>query len=213
VSHPRGAPQFRYLCLRSGQASRSRSVTAPDPLSGSPLCSAAARLGPAAVGLAIGGGFGLAGAFVGRAELCQELWAIDGVALVVATALLTVKFLRQGNDCVAAGFLVFVAGESLLLSGNAAGLQGSLPSYAGGIALWSASRVMTSVAPTFGVRLKTERNIGFSVTVSPRALKVAGTSLGIFFYQLGTRPQRIGTSSRAPSRTRTASMVVVGATL
>jgi hypothetical protein len=103
----------------------------------------------AAVGLAIGGVFGLAGAFVGQAELRQELWAIDGVALVVATALLTVKFLRQGNDCVAAGFLVFVAGESLLLSGNAAGLQGSLPSYAGGIALWSASLVMTSVAPTF----------------------------------------------------------------
>jgi hypothetical protein len=52
----------------------------------------------AAVGLAIGGVFGLAGAFVGQAELRQELWAIDGVALVVATALLTVKFLRQGND-------------------------------------------------------------------------------------------------------------------
>jgi len=105
----------------------------------------------AAVGLAIGGAFGLAGAFVGQAELRQELWAIDGVALVVATALLTVKYLRLGNDCVAAGFLVFVAGESLLLSGNAAGLQGSVPSYAGGVALWSASLVLTSVGPTFAL--------------------------------------------------------------
>jgi hypothetical protein len=103
----------------------------------------------AAIGLAIGGIFGLAGTFVGQAELRQELWAIDGVALVVATALLTVKFLRQGNDCVAAGFLVFVAGESLIMSGNAAGLQGSVPSYAGGVALWAASLAMTSIPPTF----------------------------------------------------------------
>ncbi len=105
----------------------------------------------AAIGLAIGGVFGLAGTFVGQAELRQELWAIDGVGLVAATALLTVKFVRLGNDCVAAGFLVFVAGESLILAGNAAGLQGSVPSYAGGVALWSASLVMTSVPPTFAV--------------------------------------------------------------
>ena len=105
----------------------------------------------AAIGLAVGGAFGLAGTFVGQAGLRQELWAIDGVALVVATAVLTVKFVRQGNDCLAAGFLVFVAGESLLLSGNAAGLQGSVPSYAGGIALWSASLLMTSIPPAFAL--------------------------------------------------------------
>ncbi len=103
----------------------------------------------AAIGLAIGGLFGLAGTFVGQAGLRQELWAIDGVALVVATALLTMKFARLGDDCVAAGFLVFVAGECLLLAGNAAGLQGSVPSYGGGVALWSASLAMTSVPPTF----------------------------------------------------------------
>src|ERR1700740_1186642 len=56
------------------------------------------------------------------------------------------------------------------------------------------------------VCLKAERNIGFSATVSPRPLNVAATSLSDFFHQLGTRPQRIGTSSRAPSRTRTAIM-------
>jgi hypothetical protein len=105
----------------------------------------------AAIGLAIGGIFGLAGTFVGHAGMRQELWAIDGVALVVATALLAMRFARLGNDCVAAGFLVFVAGESLILSGNAAGLQGSVPSYAGGVALWAASLAMTSVPPTFAV--------------------------------------------------------------
>ena len=91
----------------------------------------------AAIGLAVGGAFGMAGTFVPQDALRQELWAIDGAALVVATALLTVKFGRQGCDCVAAGFLVFVAGESLLLAGNAAGLAASVPSYGGGVALWA----------------------------------------------------------------------------
>ncbi|MER8415229.1 hypothetical protein [Mesorhizobium sp. M1342] len=46
----------------------------------------------AAIGLAIGGAFGLAGTFVASAELRETLWTIDGVALVVATALLTMKY-------------------------------------------------------------------------------------------------------------------------
>ncbi|MER9518446.1 hypothetical protein NKI44_13985 [Mesorhizobium sp. M0614] len=91
----------------------------------------------AAIGLAIGGAFGLAGTFVASAELRETLWAI--VALVVATALLTMKYQRLGNDCVAAGFLTFLAGESLLLAGNAAELEASVPSYVGGISLWARS--------------------------------------------------------------------------
>jgi len=63
----------------------------------------------AAVGLAIGGVFGLAGTFMGQPSLRQAFWAIDAVGLVVATALLTMKYFRKGNDCVAAGFLVGVA--------------------------------------------------------------------------------------------------------
>ncbi|MER9644736.1 hypothetical protein [Mesorhizobium sp. M0239] len=45
----------------------------------------------AAIGLAIGGAFGLAGTFVERAELRETLWTINGVALVVATAPLTMN--------------------------------------------------------------------------------------------------------------------------
>jgi hypothetical protein len=105
----------------------------------------------AAIGLAIGGVFGIAGTFAPQAALRQELWLIDGVALIVATALLTVKFSREGHDGVAAGFLVFVAGESLILAGNAAGLEGSLPTYGAGVALWSASLVMTSAPPLFPI--------------------------------------------------------------
>jgi hypothetical protein len=63
------------------------------------------------------------------------------------------------------------------------------------------------------VRLKAERNIGFSATVSARALKVEGTSLAVFFHQLGMRPQRIGTSSAPVAANLTTSIVVVGAML
>ncbi|MGX7875920.1 hypothetical protein ACVDG5_027240 [Mesorhizobium sp. ORM6] len=102
----------------------------------------------ASLGLAIGGAFGLAGTFVPSAPLRETLWTIDGAALVVATALLTMKYQRQGNDCVAAGFLTFFAGETLLMAGNAAGLQASVPSYVGGITLWAAALVMVSAPKT-----------------------------------------------------------------
>ncbi|HEY5678199.1 MAG TPA: hypothetical protein VIR81_15500, partial [Myxococcales bacterium] len=94
------------------------------------------------------------GTFVASAPLRETLWAIDGVALVVATALLTMKYQRLGNDLVAAGFLTFLAGESLLLAGNAAGLQASVPSYAGGIALWAAGLVMVSAQNTFALWMR-----------------------------------------------------------
>ncbi|TJW85066.1 MAG: hypothetical protein E5V92_15815, partial [Mesorhizobium sp.] len=105
----------------------------------------------AAIGLAIGGALGMAGTFVAGDALRETLWTIDGVAIVVAAALLTLKYQRLANDLVAAGFLTFLAGETLLLAGNAAGLQASVPSYVGGIALWAAGLVMVSAQSTFAL--------------------------------------------------------------
>ncbi len=82
----------------------------------------------AAAGLAVGSVFGLAGTLVTDPHLQAALWAIDSVGLVMATTLLTVKFLRKGCDVIAAGFLVFAIGESVILSGTAA--QSFLPSRA-----------------------------------------------------------------------------------
>ncbi len=103
----------------------------------------------AAVGLGVGGVLGLAGSFVSAAALRQTLWAIDGASLVAASALLTVKYLRKGNDCVAAGFLVFSIGQSLILSGAAAGLVASVPSFAAGVTLWAAALLLTSIPNEF----------------------------------------------------------------
>jgi hypothetical protein len=108
----------------------------------------------AAVGLAVGGIFGLAGTFVGYAAARQLLWAIDGVGIVIASALLTLKYFRAGEDCVAAGFLVLLAGESLLLSGDAAGLEASVPSFAGGVALWSAALFLISAPSAFAAWIR-----------------------------------------------------------
>ncbi len=103
----------------------------------------------AIVGLGLGGVFGMAGSFVSQAHLRQLFWMVDGVGIIVATALLAVKFFRQGNDALAAGFLVFLAGESLVLSETAAGPEASRSSFAAGVALWAASLVMTSLSDVF----------------------------------------------------------------
>ena len=103
----------------------------------------------AAAGIAVGGAFGLAGTVVEEQTARQVLWAIDGVGLVVAAALLAVKYFRAGEDAVAAGFLVFALGESLLVGGTAAGLSGSVPSFGGGVALWAAGLLLISVPRVF----------------------------------------------------------------
>src|SRR6266404_3331306 len=89
----------------------------------------------AAIGLALGGVFGLVGTVVTEQNLRAASWGIDGVSLVVATSLLALRFFRKGNDCVAAGFLVFAIGEGVMLSGTAANLAGSVPAFAAGTAL------------------------------------------------------------------------------
>ncbi len=94
----------------------------------------------AGIGLALGGVFGMIGTVVTQRNLQAASWGIDGVGLVVATALLAVKFFRSGNDVVAAGFLVFAIGEGVMLSGTATTLAGSVPFWRGhGIVVCGAS--------------------------------------------------------------------------
>ena len=89
------------------------------------------------------------GTMVAERNLQAAFWAVDGVGLVVATAMLALKFFRTGNDLVAAGFLVFAIGEGVMLAGTAESLPGSVPSFAAGTALWSAALLLTSVPKEF----------------------------------------------------------------
>ena len=102
----------------------------------------------AAIGLVIGAVLGIAGTFAPSASMRGLAWGLDGTALVVATALLTVHHLRRGNDLAAAGFLVYVAGETLILSGSAMTLEASVPTVGAGMSLWAASLLLVSSSRT-----------------------------------------------------------------
>ena len=123
----------------------------------------------AAIGLALGGVFGMLGTMVAERNLQAAFWAVDGVGLVVATALLAMRFFRTGNDVVAAGFLVFTIGESVMLAGTAESLAGSVPSFAAGSALWSAALLLTSVPKEFASWIRLVGTVGailFAITAA-----------------------------------------------
>ena len=105
----------------------------------------------AATGLALGAVFGMAGTFVGSPSLRAAFWAIDGVGLIVATALLSLMYLKKGNDLAAAGFLVYSIGEAVMLTGTATPLEASVPSFAAGISLWSAALLLLSIPRQFAI--------------------------------------------------------------
>ena len=108
----------------------------------------------AIVGLILGSTLGIGGTLVSTDSLRQILWMIDGVGLVVATSLLAVRFFRNGDDIAAAGFIVFALGESLLVAGNAAGLDASVPSFGGGVALWSAGLLLISLSNSLAIWIR-----------------------------------------------------------
>jgi hypothetical protein len=80
----------------------------------------------AAVGLALGAVFGMAGTLVTQPNLHAASWGIDSAGLVMATTLLSLKFFRKGSDFVAAGFLAFAIGEGVMLSGGRSEIVGGL---------------------------------------------------------------------------------------
>lgn len=87
---------------------------------------------------------GIAGTFMPSASLRSLLWGIDGMALIVGTALLALHHFRRGNDGVAAGFLVFVAGETLILAASGMDLAAGAPGFGAGAGLWAASLILVS---------------------------------------------------------------------
>lgn len=100
----------------------------------------------AAIGLVAGAVLGMAGTFAPSASLRGLAWGLDGIALVVAAALLTVHHVRQGNDLAAAGFLVFAVGEGLIVAGAAMEPGATAPLFAAGAGLWAASLGLVSAS-------------------------------------------------------------------
>ena len=103
----------------------------------------------ASIGLAVGGVFGIAGTFAPTSSLRGLAWGIDGLALMMASALLSVAFLRRGEDQVAAGFLVFLVGQSMIVSGAPMELAASVPSFGSGAGMWALALALTSTPKVF----------------------------------------------------------------
>jgi len=99
-------------------------------------------------------------------------WGIDGTVLIVAAALLAVHCLQHNLRSVAAGFLVFIAGQTLVLSGSAMSLEGSSPLFAAGAALWAAALLLISAPAVMPLPV---RALG-----SLAALLFAATALQVF---------------------------------
>ena len=108
----------------------------------------------ASIGLILGATFGIAGTFVSSDAVRQIFWGIDGIGVIVGTTLLAIRFFRAGQDIVAAGFLVFALGETLLVSGTPAGLDASVPSFGGGVALWSTGLLLVSLPRVLAMWLR-----------------------------------------------------------
>jgi hypothetical protein len=103
----------------------------------------------ASMGLAVGAVLGMAGTFAPSDSLRGLAWGIDGLGLVMASALLTLAYYRKGQDVVAAGFLVFAIGEGMIVSGAAMGLAESVPSFGAGAGLWAVALALISVPNVF----------------------------------------------------------------
>jgi hypothetical protein len=131
----------------------------------------------ASVGLIVGAVFGMAGAFVPSASLRGLLWGIDGTALIVAAALLAIHHLRRGNDVVAAGFLVFVAGETLIVSGSAMSLIAGRPAFTAGSALWAASLALVSAPSVMPTWLRVVGAAGAVLFAAVAVVMLLGTPL------------------------------------
>jgi hypothetical protein len=122
--------------------------------------------------LVVGALLGLGGSFAPTQSLRALAWGIDGIALVVAAALLAVHFLRHGQDTVAAGFLVFLAGQTLVVSGSALSLEASAASFAAGAGLWAAALMLISTPRVMPIAV---RALGIVA-----ALLLTATALMIF---------------------------------
>jgi hypothetical protein len=114
----------------------------------------------AAIGLALGGVLGMVGTMVTAQNVRAISWGIDGAALVVATCLLAIRYFKKGNDCVAAGFLVYAIGEAVMLGGTAGTLGASVPSFAAGTALWAAGLLLTGIPRAFALWTRTASIVG-----------------------------------------------------
>lgn len=105
----------------------------------------------AACCLGLGAALGMAGTFAPTDALRGVAWGIDGLSLVIASVLLAVMQFRRGHDLLATGFLVFAAGQGLVLSTAAVSPAAASPTFGAGVGLWAAGLALVSVPRVYPV--------------------------------------------------------------
>lgn len=126
--------------------------------------------------LVVGSVLGMAGSFA-PAAVRGVAWGVDGTALVVGAALLAVHYIKLRNELLAAAFIVFVAGQTLVVSGSAMGLSESSPSFAAGVGLWSAALALMCASAALPVFVRITAGVA-SALFAITALQIyAGTAL------------------------------------
>lgn len=103
----------------------------------------------AAVGLAIGAIFGIAGSIFTAPVAQIVLYEISSIGLTAGCALLAVKFVREEKDLVATGFLLLAIAEAVMTAGASLGQTGGQPSFAAGMALYVPAFLFISLPDTF----------------------------------------------------------------
>jgi len=126
----------------------------------------------AAACLVAGGILGMVGSFSSEA-VRGIAWGLDGTLLVLGTALLTVHHIKRGNEQLAAGFLVFVAGQTLVVSGSAMELAASSPVFAAGVGLWAAALALISSSSLIPAFVRITGGIA-SILFAATALRIYG---------------------------------------
>ena len=128
----------------------------------------------AAATLVLGALLGMAGTFATSVPMRGLAWGLDGTLLVVGAGLLAVHHLRLGQELVAAGFLVFLAGETLIVSGSAMELGASAPTFAAGAALWAAGMLLVSATQVQPLLVRATGVIGAVLFAATAAMIFTG---------------------------------------
>ncbi|MBK9176790.1 MAG: hypothetical protein IPM46_10755 [Flavobacteriales bacterium] len=105
----------------------------------------------AAVGLAIGVAFGIAGGAFSDPIQQGIVYEISSLGLTAALALLAVKHMQSSQDLAAAGFIVFAIAEGVMTAGSPAGGQVAMSSFGAGMALYLPALLLIIAKPCFPV--------------------------------------------------------------
>ena len=103
----------------------------------------------ASIGLAVGAIFGVSGSVITEPTLQIALYEISSIGLLVACVLLAIKFIRQKNDFIGTGFLLFAIGEAVMSAGVALGQMEGQASFGAGMALYVPALLFISIPKGF----------------------------------------------------------------